>query len=456
MHIKNHKTRNQAAKTIISGFVASVLCVLSSSAEEGSPTPGYVAPMTMAITPDYADDTRGVFVPSHSQHRMRTGEELEDYRRLNDSVNARMNGVTGNKKPLYAQPSPQGSMLDKQLNQISNAPTGVDIELNRIAGDSGALMGGQQQPQQLAMMQPQQQQYMAGNANGMSHLQQPQQPKRVVPQGPQIAQVVPSQTQDGSAVYQSLPTMTQAFNEAPTSTVTNPVRNVTGEGVEIAIGAVKKRTVDMANAVVKLQEERITIRRALQRMMDQIGGGSWNIIWDLAETNAALPDMEISVFAEEPFLNVLNALLARVQTRSGQPLRVIRYDNTERLIITDRTGGHRLAGSKTSTASVGVAKKEEVAVTESVLKEAMVSLHYDEVPLVDALENIVNQAGKGEWRLRVYAGLDQVLKPAHIEEPFAIAMERLLKLFNLKYEIFPGGKLIVITHNNRFGFRGVE
>jgi len=151
-------------------------------------------------------------------------------------------------------------------------------------------------------------------------------------------------------------------------------------------------------------------------------------------------------------MNVLNALVARIQTRSGQPLRVIRYDNTQRLVITDRTGGHRLSGM---TSSVGVGDLDEVAVTENVLKETMVSLHYDEVPLVDALENIVNQAGKGEWRLRVYAGLDQVLKPAHIEEPFAIALERLLRLFNLKYEIFPGGKLIVVTHNNRFGFEGV-
>ena len=437
----------------MSGFVASVLCVLSASAEEGSPIPGYVAPMTMATTPDYTDDTRGVFVPSHPQHRMRTGDELQDYRRLNDSVNSRMNGPVGASKPLYADPNVQDSVLDKQLDRLSSAPTGVDVELNRIAGDSGALVNGGR-PQQMPMQPQGQQMYMPGNANGMPHLQQPvQQPQRVVPQGPQIAQVVPPQQVMGGG-YQSLPAMTPAYQETPA--VKTVARNVTGEGVEIAIGSVKKRELDMANSLVKLQEERVTIRRALQRMMDQIGGGSWNIVWDLAEHNADLPDMEISIFAEEPFLNVLNALLARVQTRSGQPLRVIRYDNTERLIITDRTGGHRLAANAASTASVGVAEKEEVAVTESVLKEAMVSLHYDEVPLVDALENIVNQAGKGEWRLRVYAGLDQVLKPAHIEEPFAIAMERLLKLFNLKYEIFPGGKLIVITHNNRFGFRGVE
>jgi len=86
----------------------------------------------------------------------------------------------------------------------------------------------------------------------------------------------------------------------------------------------------------------------------------------------------------------------------------------------------------------------------------MVSLHYDEIPLVDALENVVSQAGRGQWRLRMYAGLDQVLKPAHIEEPFGVAMERLLKLFNLKFEVFPGGKLIVVTNNSRFGYGSVK
>jgi hypothetical protein len=103
----------------------------------------------------------------------------------------------------------------------------------------------------------------------------------------------------------------------------------------------------------------------------------------------------------------------------------------------------------------GVGATTDAMVTEQVLKEAMVSLHYDEIPLVDALENVVNQAGRGQWRLRIYAGLDQVLKPAHIEEPFSIAMERLLRLFNLKYEIFPGGKLVVVTQTTRMGFEGV-
>jgi hypothetical protein len=43
-----------------------------------------------------------------------------------------------------------------------------------------------------------------------------------------------------------------------------------------------------------------------------------------------------------------------------------------------------------------------------------------------------------------------------VEEPFSVALERVLKLFNLKFEIFPGGRLIVVTQENRFGFRGVQ
>jgi hypothetical protein len=210
---------------------------------------------------------------------------------------------------------------------------------------------------------------------------------------------------------------------------------------------------DMHNSLVRLREDRITVRRVLQRMMDQIGGGSWTVVWDLDEQNAGLPEMEISIYAEEPFMNVMNALLARVQTRSGQPLRVIRYDQTQRLVITDRTGGYRLQGH---SQSVGVQTSGSAVVTERMLKDTMVSLHHDEIPLVDALENIVDQAGKGQWRLRLYAGMDQVLKPAHVEEPFSVAMERLLKLFNLKYEIFPGGKLVVVTQANRFGYGGIS
>ncbi len=364
------------------------------------PVPGYVPPLTVTQTPDYADDTRGVFVPSHAQHRLKTEAELNNFK-----------AIDGNS---YASDFPQGSFsvaqaynspdsFERELNRISNGYVGQEADLNRVATSQGAVQGaynGMEQGYEMQMAPG----MMAGTTpNGSTHLTAPQKVR-------------------------------------------------TGEGVEILQGTVQQRSLDMTNSLVRLREDRISVRRAIQRMMDQIGGGEWTIVWDMAEQNAALPEMEISIYTEEPFMNVLNALVARIQTRSGQPLRVIRYDNTQRMVITDRSGGHRLAGM---TSSVGVGDLDEVAVTENVLKETMVSLHYDEVPLVDALENIVNQAGKGEWRLRVYAGLDQVLKPAHIEEPFAIALERLLRLFNLKYEIFPGGKLIVVTHNNRFGFEGV-
>jgi len=144
-------------------------------------------------------------------------------------------------------------------------------------------------------------------------------------------------------------------------------------------------------------------------------------------------------------------LLARLQTRSGQSLRVVRYDNSQKLVITDQQG--KLA---VNAKAAGVKAKGKMAVTEQVLKEAKVVLHYDEIPLVDAIENMVNQASKGQWRLRVYAGMDQVLKPAHIEEPFNIAMERILGLFNLKYEIFPGGKLVVVTSGGASSYTNMQ
>ncbi|MFT7144437.1 MAG: hypothetical protein ACI8QY_000488, partial [bacterium] len=357
-----------------------VFCLLSSiaNAQPGAPVPGYVPPLTVTQAPNYADDTRGVFVPSHTQHRMKTDAEIQSFQKAGgDSYS---NGLpTGSM--LLAQAYSSEDSFERELNRISNGHVGSESNLNRVKGQGSA---------------------------------------------------------QGAYADQD-----QGYNIISSDASPAPQVVRTGEGIEIAQGAVQQRTLDMTNSLVRLREDQVSIRRALQRMMDQIGGGEWTIVWDMAEQNAALPEMEISIYTEEPFMNVLNALVARIQTRSGQPLRVIRYDNTQRLVITDRTGGHRLAGM---TSSVGVGDLDEVAVTENVLKETMVSLHYDEVPLVDALENIVNQAGKGEWRLRVYAGLDQVLKPAHIEEPFAIALERLLRLFNLKYEVFPGGKLIVITH----------
>ena len=386
---KKNVLKNYVNVTSFKMFLAiSLLSATAYNESLAQPVPGYVPPMTVAQAPDYADDSRGVFVPSHAQHRLKTEAELMNYQKAGaDSYTSDFPEGSYS----VAQAYNSADSFERELNRISNGHVGYESDLNRVASSQGAVQNAY---------------------NGME-------------QGYEV----------GSGTQMTSPQMVRS-----------------GEGVEIAQGTVQQRTLDMTNSLVRLREDRISVRRAIQRMMDQIGGGEWTVVWDMAEQNAALPEMEISIYTEEPFMNVLNALVARIQTRSGQPLRVIRYDNTQRLVITDRTGGHRLSGM---TSSVGVGDLDEVAVTENVLKETMVSLHYDEVPLVDALENIVNQAGKGEWRLRVYAGLDQVLKPAHIEEPFAIALERLLRLFNLKYEIFPGGKLIVVTHNNRFGFEGV-
>lgn len=352
---------------IISGIIGTTTMV------EAQPVPGYVPPMTMAKAPAYADDTRGVFVPSHEQYRLRTGAELQDF------VENERTGQDGTY--TMAQLGKNGDAFEQELNRISGGYAGTSNELDNLGAE----------------------------------------PLRRRP--------------------------------APTAepTTTNSFKKTADGGIEIASGNMKnRRSLDMNNATVRLREDRVSVRRALQRMMDQIGAGHWKVVWDLAKENATLPDMEVSIYAEEPFMDVLNALLARIQTRSGQPLHVIRYDNTQRLVLSDRSRPRQK-----DTSAVGVGELQgEVAVTETVLKESMVTLHYDEIPLVDALENVVNQAGRGEWRLRVYAGLDQVLKPAHIEEPFNIAMERLLHLFNLKYEIFPGGKLIVITNNNRFGLNG--
>lgn len=396
---KKNVLKNYVNVTSFQMFLAiSLLSVSVSKANANQPVPGYVPPMTVTQAPDYADDTRGVFVPSHSQHRLKTESELQNYQKVGGDSYAFPEGSFS-----VAQAFNSSDSFERELNRISNGHVGHESDLNRIAASQGAVQGA-----------------YAGMEQGYD--------------------------------MQMAPGVMAGTTPTPGTHLTSPQVVRSGEGIEIAQGAVQQRTLDMHNSLVRLREDRISVRRAIQRMMDQIGGGEWTIVWDMAEQNAALPEMEISIYTEEPFMNVLNALVARIQTRSGQPLRVIRYDNTQRMVITDRTGGHRLAGM---TSSVGVGDLDEVAVTENVLKETMVSLHYDEVPLVDALENIVNQAGKGEWRLRVYAGLDQVLKPAHIEEPFAIALERLLRLFNLKYEIFPGGKLIVVTHNNRFGFEGV-
>lgn len=385
---------------------------------QSAPVPGYVPPVNYQTVPDYADDTRGVFVPSHGQHRLKTEMELAQYNAPSYEMPTYVGGagMTGETEDAY----------ERELNRISaghlSNTAGLDMvgrQVNRIEPAAG---GYGQQPYGAGQMYPVNNQQAPG---GAMYAQQAM---------PQTAPHVGAQRNPYS------------YNPPAVA------MDVTA-GAEIARGEVYKQSLDMTNALVRLREDRITIRRALQRMMDQIGGGDWTVVWDLAEQNAGLPEMEISIYSEEPFMSVLNALLARVQSRSGQPLRVVRYDNTQRLVITDQAGGSNIAGKSTPA---GVDSDEGLAVTEQVLKEAMVSLHYDEIPLVDALENVVSQAGRGQWRLRMYAGLDQVLKPAHIEEPFGTAMERLLKLFNLKYEIFPGGKLIVVTHNDRFGYGSVK
>jgi hypothetical protein len=384
----------RATKMFKISFISMIVMAIPSIGMATTPVPGYVPPVQLSPVPDYADDTRGVFIPTHSQHRLSTSNELSDYN----------NGQKQN-QPLYAQLSPSVDAYENRLNNLSTGYNNLDNEMDRIA---------------------------QGNAN-------------------QIA-VAPQQYQ-GQQGYMQAQAPVQPYSQ-PQMNYGQPAGNgyahpVAQEGVEIAAGAVTTKTLDMVNSLVRLREDRISVRRVLQRMMDQIGGGDWSVIWDLAEQNSGLPEMEISLYAEEPFMDVLNALLARLQTRSGQPLRIIRYDKTQRLVLTDRVGGHHV-GNKMST--IGAGGEFEPAVTEQVLKESTVSLHYDEIPLVDAMESMVNQAGKGEWRLRVYAGLDQVLKPAHIEEPFSIGMDRILRLFNLKYEVFPGGKLVVVTHNTRFGF----
>jgi hypothetical protein len=387
------------------------------------PVPGYVPPVTEAVAPAYVDDTRGVYVPSHDQLRMKTEGELSHWQ-----------GEAEANKPYYTQHNPGGAGYERQINTVAEGVPDETAELDRIGSDPGLLAGGKRSADARLYARDSGAQYR--------------------PDDRQLAQLAPRGGPAGPDLskYPSL-----AAGGADIGAAGGTPRYDGGE--ELAVGQPSHpgnqvaATVDMQNGLVRLKEERISVRRALQRMLDQIGGGSWTVVWDLDEQNAGLPDMEISLYAEEPFVNVLNALLARLQTRSGQPLRVIKYERTQRLVITDRVGGDvRAPGAGSSPAAGG----RDVAVTESVLKEATVSLHYDEIPLVDALENIINQAGKGQWRLRMYAGTDQVLKPAHIEEPFGVAIERILKIFNLRYEVFPGGKLIVVTGGNRFGYQGIQ
>ena len=397
------------------------------------PVPGYVAPVTGAPVAAYADDTRGVYVPPHQQLRQKTENEL-----------ATWNAAVESNRPLYAQNAPSGRQYERALNTVANGVADTRSELDRIASDPGLLSGG------------------AGTADSALYAQDPYADNTATMDmnGRQLAQNARSRTLEE---YPSLATGGQARSAAAAgatdigaATRVPPLSApaMSDGGIELAVGGpgATSGNLDLQNGIVRLKEERISVRRGLQRMLDQVGGSGWTVVWDLDEVNAGLPDMEISIYAEEPFIKVMNALLARLQTRSGQPIRVIKYDKTQRLVITDRTGGD----ARSASIGTGGSASSNIAVTETILKESSVSLHYDEVPLVDALENIVNQAGKGQWRLRMYAGTDQVLKPAHVEEPFGVALERILKVFNLRYEIFPGGKLIVVTSGSSFGFRGVE
>lgn len=418
---------------VLSAALTSTSLIPAAYAAPAQPVPGYVAPVTGAMAAPYIDDTRGVYVPPHQQLRQKTDAELATW---NDAVESN--------RPLYAQNRPAGSQYEKALNTVANGVADTRSELDRIGNDPGLLSGGTAKAD--ASLYANDQYADATQTQPMD--------------GRQLAQ----NTRKGAAGledYPSLATGGRARSSsgaadigaaAPVASMGAPSSGTDG-GVELAVGGpVTKGELDLQHGIVRLKEERISVRRGLQRMLDQVGGSGWTVVWDLDEVNAGLPDMEISIYAEEPFIKVMNALLARLQTRSGQPIRVIKYDKTQRLVITDRTGGDARSGS----VGAGGAGGSNVAVTETVLKESTVSLHYDEVPLVDALENVVNQAGKGQWRLRMYAGTDQVLKPAHVEEPFGVALERILKVFNLRYEIFPGGKLIVVTSGSSFGFRGVE
>ncbi len=401
-------------KKIAIGTFTSILFVNQVSAVT---VPGSVPPVQMTTSELYADASRGIAVPEHEQFRMQTSKEL-----VAQAV-TRTEGVTFSDVDGNAINPSVGTQQDTEISD----------KLEKIANDPGFLSAQGNPLDQAAAMQMPQSGFVPAMPMGQTMQGQMSMPM----QAPMPAQAMMPTANTASfnqvnTGFKTVPTQTGAFQAGTTM--------ADDGGVEIAVGRVQTQKLDLKNSLVKLREDRVSIRRVVRRMLDQIGGGSWNIVWSLSQENANLPDMEISIYTQEPFMNVLNALLARLQTRSGQSLRVIKYDNAQKLVITDQQGSI----TKHSKAA-GVNVNGKVAVTEQVLKESKVTLHYDEIPLVDALENIVNQASNGQWRLRVYSGTDQVLKPAHIEEPFNIAMERILSLFNLKYEIFPGGKLVVVT-----------
>lgn len=421
-----------AATTILAG---SAHLAWAGGMNSIQPVPGYVAPVAETPVAPYVDDTRGVYVPAHMQLREKTQAELDNWASPEQQ-----------NLPLFAQAHPNNTQYQRALNTVADGVPSTSAAVEKIADGTGPLA---------AVATPRVQVAQNNTYYGSNGYRQSASTENIANIQP-AAGPAPASGADLSR-YPSLATGGQPAAPQAMPAAVNPMQPMADGGVELAAtnpgptGAAG--TVDLQNGMVHLKEERISVRRALQRMMDQVGGGGWTVVWDLDESNAGLPDMEISIYADEPFIKVLNALLARLQTRSGQPIRVIKYDNSHRLVITDRTGGDAASASVGGNGGPGA---KSVTVDESMLKQHVVTLHYDEIPLVDALENIVNQAGEGQWRLRMYAGTDQVLKPAHIEEPFSVAVDRILKIFNLRYEIFPGGKLIVVTAADSFGFRGVQ
>ena len=210
---KKNVLKKHVNVTSFNFLVALCLVTSAANAQSGAPVPGYVPPLTVAQAPNYADDTRGVFVPSHTQHRMKTDAEVQNYQKVGgDSYS---NGLpTGS--TLLAQAYSSEDSFERELNRISNGHVGNESNLNRIAAGNGA------------------------NQNAYSN------------QGYEM-QTAPSGIQNGQM---SAPQVVR-----------------TGEGVEIAQGAVQNRTLDMTNSLVRLREDQVSIRRALQRMMDQMGYG---------------------------------------------------------------------------------------------------------------------------------------------------------------------------------------
>ena len=85
--------------------------------------PGYVPPVTQTTTADYADDTRGIFVPGHTQFRLK--DDMELHQTHNNMVLAQASGM-------------QQDDYEREMNRISGAGSDIDAELNRIAGQGSS------------------------------------------------------------------------------------------------------------------------------------------------------------------------------------------------------------------------------------------------------------------------------------------------------------------------------